>query len=92
MAKGFEPYVQHYSTDTYKPQHSLLIEEHMFLLFHAETPPHTVQEPPPLKGAIVYESHWETKLVLYALSLSLLFAFFLLFPHTQSSSGHLQYV
>lgn len=59
MAKGFEPSIQHYSTDIYKPQHSLLIEEHMFLLFCAETPPHAVQEPPPLKGAIVYESHWE---------------------------------
>lgn len=42
MAEGFEPSIQHYSTDIYKPQQSLLIEEHMFLLFCTETPPRAV--------------------------------------------------
>lgn len=98
MAEGFEPSIQHYSTDIYKPQQSLLIEEHMFLLFCAETPPRAAEAPPPLKGAFVYESHWERgrRIVLYSLSAFLLLVFFffftLLFPHTRSTSGHLQCV
>lgn len=42
------------TVDIYKLQQSPLIEEHMFLLFCAEAPPHDVQAPPPLKGSIVY--------------------------------------
>lgn len=42
------------TVDIYKLQQSPLIEEHMFLLFCPETPPHDVQAPPPLKGSIVY--------------------------------------
>lgn len=84
MAKGFEPSIQHYSTDIYKPQHSLLIEEHMFLLFCAETPHHAVQEPPPLKGAIVYESHWERGRSCYTLSHSLFCLPFFSSSHTRS--------
>lgn len=78
MAEGFEPSIQHYSADIYKPQHSLLIEEHMFLLFSAETPPHAVEETPPLKGTIVYESHGEKglRVVLYAHSLFFVPPFF----------------
>lgn len=54
VAEGFEPSTQHQSVDIYKLQRSPLIEEHMFLLFWAKTPPHDVQAPPPLKGSIVY--------------------------------------
>lgn len=54
MAEGFEPSTQRHSVDIYKPEWSPLIEEHMFLLFCAETPPQDVQAPPPLKASIVY--------------------------------------
>lgn len=55
MAEGFEPSIPHYSTDIYKPQQSLLIEEHMFLLFCADTPPHA-RHYLPLK-ALLFTSH-----------------------------------
>lgn len=91
MAMGFEPSTLHYSTDIYKPQRILLIEEHMFLLFCAETPPHDVQAPPPLK-ALLFTSH--TGIVLWSLSLSASCLFFsnTVFPHIQSTSGYLQCV
>lgn len=54
MAEGFEPSTLLHSVDIYKLQQSPLIEEHMFLLFCVEAPPHDVQAPPPLKGSIVY--------------------------------------
>lgn len=83
MAKDFEPSIQRYSTDIYKLQQSPLIEEHMFLLFCIETPPHDVSAPPPLKGTIVYESHWDC-----ALSVSFLLAFISLLT-TLTTSAHL---
>lgn len=54
VAEGFEPSTQRHSVDIYKPERSPLIEEHMFLLFCAGTPPQDVQAPPPLKASIVY--------------------------------------
>lgn len=54
VGRVLEPSAQHPSVDIYKLEWSLLIEEHMFLLFGAETPPHDVQAPPPLKASIVY--------------------------------------
>lgn len=56
VAEGFEPSSQHRSGDIYKLQRSPLIEEHMFLLFCAETPPHDAQHHLPLK-ALLFTGH-----------------------------------
>lgn len=79
-AEGSEASTQHHSGDIYKLQRSPLVEEHMFLLLCAETPPRDVQAPPTLKGSIVYWSRWDCARSLSPLP----------FSHTQSAAGHLQ--
>lgn len=83
MAEGFEPSTQHRGVDIYKLERSPSMEEHMFLLF-AQTPPHDVQAPLPLKPPL-FTSHAGIVLT-HSLSLSLR----LPFSHTQSAAGHFQ--